>query len=542
MDPVDEITRTLDPGLSWNELRARFQWPRPSRLNIADAAVGRHARAEPGRLALRHLRADDRREDWTYGELDRAARRLANALAAHGVERGDRVGVRLAQSPQTLIAHLAAWRLGAISTPLSSLFGAEALTVRLRDAAAKALICDAAGLATLDRSALPALRLVVSTGGPGDGAVGWEALLEAASETQRAVDTDPEEPAFIAYTSGTTGAPKGALHAHRCLLGHLPGARLAHDFLPGRGDVMWTPADWAWMGGLLNVALPALCWRVPLISHRMEKFDPERAWALIREEGVSACFAPPTALRLMRQVPPGGAALRSLASGGEALGAGMLAWGREALGLEIAEFYGQTECNKVLTNCPRMFEPAPGSTGRAIPGHDVSVLDADGRPAPPGETGEIAVRRGSAAMFLGYWGRPDQTAEKFMGEWMRSGDEARMDEQGRFFFSGRTDDVITSAGYRIGPSEIEDCLARHPAIALAAAVGLPDPIRTEIVCAVVTLAPGASADGLEAALAAHVRERLGGHAAPRRVVVVEAMPITTTGKIMRRELRTRLSD
>lgn len=540
MDPVSEITRALDAGLSWERLRAEFRWPRPARFNIAEAAVGRHARAMPARLALRHLRADGRREEWTYGALDRDARRLANALAAHGVGRGDRVGVMLAQSPQTLIAHLAAWRLGAVSTPLSALFGADALGVRLRDAGAKALVCDAAGVAKLDRQETPELRLVVSIDG-GDGAQAWDALLAAASEAQEAAQTGPEDPAFIAYTSGTTGAPKGALHAHRALLGHLPGVRLAHDFLPRAGDVIWTPADWAWMGGLLNVALPALCWRVPLISRRMEKFDPERAWALIREEAVSAVFAPPTALRLMRQVPPGGARPRSLASGGEALGAAMLEWGREALGLDIVEFYGQTECNKVLSNCPRLFPAAPGSTGRAVPGHEVAVVSPEGRPLAPGETGEIAMRRGSASMFLGYWNRPDKTAEKFAGDWMRSGDEGVMDEDGRFFFSGRTDDVITSAGYRIGPSEIEDCLARHPAVALAAAVGLPDPLRTEIVCAFVTLRPGAAREGLEAALAAHVRERLGGHAAPRRVEVVEAMPTTTTGKILRRELRRQAS-
>ena len=536
----------LAPGLDWDALRAGFCWEIPGRFNIAEALVGARARAEPDRLALRHIAADGRVSEWRFGALDRAAARLANALAAHGVGRGDRVAVLLPQSPETLILHLAAYRLGAVAVPLFTLFGEEGLAFRLADSGAVALATDAANLPKIAaiRDRTPALGLVLCVDGPAEGALGWAETLARASEDHAPVGAAAEDPAFLSYTSGTTGPPKGALHAHRCLIGHLPGVRLVHDFLPRPGDVMWTPADWAWMGGLCNVMMPALYWGVPLISHRMEKFDPERAFALMAEQRVTCAFLPPTALKLMRGVAgPArfGLGLRTVGSGGEALGAELLGWGREALGVEIAEFYGQTECNKVLANNSAIMPVKPGSMGRAVPGYDIAILDAEGRELPPGETGEIAMRRGGAAMFLGYWGLPEKTAEKFAGDWMRSGDEGRMDEEGYVFFSARTDDVITSSGYRIGPSEVEDCLSGHPAVAMAAVVGLPDPVRTELVAAFVTLRADAPPmdDALRAELAAHVRTRLGAHVAPRLVERIDAIPTTATGKIMRREVKRR---
>jgi len=539
----------LAPGLSWDALRAGFRWEIPERFNIAEAMIGARARAEPDRLALRRLTADGAAEDWRFGAVDRAAARLANALEAGGFAPGDRLAILLPQSPEALIAHCAAYRLGGIAVPLFTLFGEEGLAYRLADSGAAALVTDAANLpkvvAIRDRT--PALRRVLCVDGPGEGAEGWAETLARASDAHAPVATRAEDPAFLSYTSGTTGPPKGALHAHRCLIGHLPGVRLVHDFLPRPGDVMWTPADWAWMGGLCNVMMPALYWGVPLICHRMERFDPERAFALMAAEGVTSVFAPPTALRLMRGVARPDRfdlRLRTLGSGGEALGAELLGWGREALGVEIAEFYGQTECNKVLANNPAIMAVKPGSTGRAVPGYDVAILDAEGRELPPGETGEIAMRRGGASMFLGYWNLPEKTAEKFAGDWLRSGDEGRMDAEGYVFFSSRADDVITSSGYRIGPSEVEDCLSGHPAVAMAAVVGLPDPVRTEIVAAFVTLRPDAPPldDALREALAAHVRARLGPHVAPRRIEVVDALPTTATGKIMRREVKRRTLD
>jgi acetyl-CoA synthetase len=539
------MQQPLERGRSWDELRAAFRWTLPPRLNLADGLCARWAREDPGRVALIHLHPDGRVERWRHLDVDRAACRLANVLAAQGIGRGDRVGVLLPQAPETLLTHLAAYRLGAIAVPLFTLFGAEGLAFRLADSGAVALVTDGANLSKLRgiRDTLPELRVVLCTDGAAEGAESLPDAMARARDSHAMAETGPDDPAFLSYTSGTTGPPKGALHGHRVLPGHLPGVALVHDFPPRPGDLFWTPADWAWVGGLCNILMPALAWGVPVLAHRMEKFDPERAFALMRDHGVRNSFLPPTALKLMRQVSDParfGVALRSVGSGGESLGTELLDWGRAALGQTIHEFYGQTECNMVLANNAAVTPVKPGSMGRAVPGYDVAILDSEGLEVPRGETGEIAMRRGGASMFLRYWNRPDKTAEKFRGEWMLSGDEGVMDEEGYVFFAARTDDVITSSGYRIGPTEIEDCLARHPAVGMAAVVGLPDPVRTEAVTACVVLregvAPGAS---LEAELAAHVRGRLGAHLMPRRVMFTESLPLTATGKIMRREIRRR---
>jgi acetyl-CoA synthetase len=325
------------------------------------------------------------------------------------------------------------------------------------------------------------------------------------------------------------------------LRGHLPGVELPHDFFPRPGDLFWTPADWAWIGGLLDVLLPSLFHGVPVLCHRFGKFDPEAAMALMAAHSVRNVFMPATALRLLQAAtPPAAPRLRTLASGGETLGGALLDWGRAVLGVTINEFYGQTECNLVVGNNAALFPPRPGSMGRAIPGHRVAIVDETGLELPPGRPGEIAIACPDPVMFLGYWNRADATAQKFRGNWMLTGDTGTQDEEGYFRFAARADDVITSAGYRIGPGPIEDCLCSHPAVAMAAVVGVPDPARTEIVKAWVVLKPGcAASDALAAALQAWVRERLAAHEYPRAVVFTDALPMTATGKIMRKELRQR---
>ena len=530
----------MDEEISWDAMRASYRWPRLRRYNIAVAVCDRWARAEPDRLALRYLRPDGEVRDWSYVQLARASRRLANVLRARGVGRGDRVAALLPQTPEALLTHLAAYRIGAVVVPLFTLFGEDGLRFRLADSGAKALVTDGPNLekALALRPELPELRAVFSIDDRTGGAHGFWQELGKAADAFRDEPTAANDPAMICYTSGTTGPPKGALHAHRVLIGHLPGISLAHEGLGRPGDCLWTPADWAWMGGLTNVLLPGLEAGVPVVAHRMAKFDPERAVALMRDLGVRNAFLPPTALRLMRQAGvsscPG---LRTVASAGEALGAETLEWGRGAFGRPINEFYGQTECNTVLGNCAAMAEVRPGSAGRAVPGHEVAILGAGGRRLGPGEAGEIAVRAPDPAMFLGYWGRPDKTAEKVVDGWLLTGDEAVMDADGYVFFSSRVDDVITSSGYRIGPSEIEDCLTGHPDVALAAVVGVPDPIRTEAVKAFVVLRAGADAGGLAETLIARVRARVSPHLAPREVAFVPSLPMTASGKIQRRLLR-----
>jgi acetyl-CoA synthetase len=521
-------------ALTYEAWRDGFRWEIPERFNIAAACCDRWADGS-GRVALIHLRQDGGLESISFDELRRRTARLANTLAAHGIKRGDRVAVLLPQVPETAVAHLAAYRIGAIAVPLFQLFGEEALEYRLRDCGATAIVTDAAGLAKLDpiRERLPDLRLVLSADRAGPGALDLHAEMARASDAHECLDTAAEDPALIIYTSGTTGPAKGALHAHRVLLGHLPGVEMPQDLFPQRGDLFWTPADWAWIGGLLDVLLPSLFHGVPVLAHRMVKFDPEIALALMARHGVRNAFLPPTALKMLRQVPEAarfGARPRSVGSGGESLGGELLDWGRAALGVTINEFYGQTECNLTLSSCGSLFAPRPGWIGKPVPGHVVDVIE-----------GEICVKAPDPVMFLRYWNKPEATAAKFRNGWLRTGDMGERDGDW-FRFTGRDDDVITSAGYRIGPAEIEECLMRHPAVAMAAVVGVPDPLRTERVTAVVVPTLGtAPTPALAAELQLHVKARLAAHLYPREVRFADALPQTATGKIMRRQIRQELA-
>src|SRR5207248_1010288 len=390
------------------------------------------------------------------------------------------------------------------------------------------------------RDRLPELRLVLCADGPADGAVDLHAAMDRAADRFEAVDTNAEDPAVIIYTSGTTGQPKGALHAHRVLLGHLPGVEYPHDGFPQPGDRFWTPADWAWIGGLFDVLLPAWHHGVTVVAHRPRKFDPAESLRLMAQYGVRNVFMPPTALKILRAsgATESGVRLRTLASGGESLSEDLIDWGRAAFGLTINEFYGQTECNLVVGNGAELPPVRPGWTGTAIPGHTVGIIDEEGRELAPGESGSIAYRHPDPVMFLGYWRNEAATAAKFRGDWLVSGDLGARDEAGYFRFIGRDDDLITSGGYRIGPGEIEASLQRHPAVALAAAVGEPDPIRTEVVKAVVVLKEGyAPTPRMAQELQEHVRARLAAHEYPRIVEFAKELPLTATGKIIRRALR-----
>jgi len=525
------------------EIRRRFVWRIPARYNIATDVLDRHADGSR-REALVELRGEGRRV-WDFDRLAELSRRLANVFAACGIGRGDRVGVLLGQQVETLLAHTAAWRMGAITVPLFRLFGPDALAYRLADSGVRLLVTDAEGEARVEavRAQLAELRHVIRVD-LHDPARGFWPLLERASDVHAAADTSCDDPAIIIYTSGTTGPPKGALHAHRVLLGHLPGVQMPHELFPQPGDRFWTPADWAWIGGLFDVLMPSLHFGVPVVAWRAGRFDPEEAVAVMAREGVRNVFMPPTAIRMLRQagVKPleAGVRLRTIGSGGESLGADVLEWGRAAFGITINEFYGQTEANLLVSNMASLLPVKPGSMGVAVPGHEVAVVDDEGRLLPPGAMGVIAVKRPDPVMFLEYLNRPDATAEKFRGEWMLTGDLGRMDEDGYFWYLGREDDVINTAGYRVGPGEIEACLQQHPAVGLCAVIGVPDPLRGEVPKAFVVPKPGfAPSERLAAEIRDFVKVRLAAHAYPREVEFVDSLPLTTTGKIRRSELRAR---
>lgn len=533
---------------SYDELQRNFIWRIPEFYNIGIDICDRHADGT-GRLALIFVDESRRCVRFTFDELKELSDRFANVLAADGLTCGDRVGVLLPQSPETAIAHIAAFKAALVSVPLFTLFGEEAIEFRLANSGAKAIVTDASGLAKITpiKDRLPDLARIYVVGadfaGAGqNGVVSFSDAIERASCHFVPAATRADDPALIIYTSGTTGNPKGALHAHRTLLGHLPGVELSHDFFPQPGDLIWTPADWSWIGGLIDVLFPAWHHGVPVVANRARKFDPDAAMALMAEHHVRNVFLPPTALKMMRRagVRNSGVRLRTIASGGESLGEELLGWGRETFGLTINEFYGQTECNMVLSNDSRLFPVHPGSMGRAAPGHDVRIVDDAGVEMPRGETGMVGIRRPDPVMFLGYWQDDAATRQKFAGDFLLTGDLAYQDEDGNFMFVGRNDDLITSGGYRIGPGEIENCLIKHPAIALAAVVGIPDPIRTEAIKAWIVLKEGyAASEALACEIQDFVRVRLAAHEYPRHVVFTDALPLTITGKIIRRELRAR---
>ncbi len=535
----------LPPIHDYEKLRREFRWAIPERYNIGVDVCDRWAAHDPSRPAILHVQPDGGIDIVSFGAMKEASDRFANALRAHGIGRGDRVAILLPQTPEAVVAHIATYKLAAIALPLSLLFGPDSLTYRLQNSGAKAIVTNKQGLEKLAGVGDTALKLIVSTDGIADGALSFQGLLQAASDAFVPEDTFANDPAMMIYTSGTTGQPKGALHAHRVLLGHLPGFELPHAGFPQAGDLFWTPADWAWAGGLLNALLPALHHGVPVVARRFDKFAPDEAYALMAKTGIRNAFIPPTALRMLRMAPLPRAQfdlqLRGISSAGETLGAETFAWGKEAFGLTVNEMYGQTECNLVLASSDQLGVSRAGAIGKPVPGHDVAVIDAEGQILKPDEIGQIAVRRPSPVMFLEYWGDAEATRDKFIGDWMTTGDQCVVDDDGYFHFIGRNDDVITSASFRIGPGEIEDCLLRHPAVALAAAVGKPDPIRTEIVKAFVVLKGDVETprDVLASELQGFVRTQLSAHEYPREIDFIDEMPMTTTGKIIRRILRER---
>jgi acetyl-CoA synthetase len=533
----------------YDELYQGFRWQVPPRYNIANACCGQWA-ADRSRFALYWEDESGAAAALTFWDVQAAANRLSNALAGLGVQRGERVAIMLPQRPETAIAYIAIFQMGAIALPLSHLFGPDALEYRLGHAEASVALVEPTTLPNLwsIRGKLSHLRTIIGVGGAREsGVLSYASLLEKSSARFAPLDTSCEDPALIIYTSGTTGPPKGALKAHRVMLGNVPGFVHSHDFFPQPGDMFWSPADWAWTGGLMDALLPAWLFGIPILGYR-GRFDAERAFYLLEKYGVRNSFLFPTALKLMMKAYPEpqkhfSLNLRSIMSAGESVGAPLIEWAREHLGVTINEMFGQTEINYVVGNCQAAWPVKPGSIGRPYPGHRVAVIDDKGHPLKNGELGEIAVHRSfngqpDPVFFLEYWKNPQATRDKFIGDWGCTGDQGRMDDDGYLWYQGRSDDVIKSAGYRIGPAEIESCLVRHPAVANAAVIGKPDATRGAIVKAFIVLQPGhLPTNNLVEDIQRHVRARLAPYEYPREIEFIDVLPMTTTGKVQRKELR-----
>jgi acetyl-CoA synthetase len=515
---------------TYEEMRARHRWEVPERYNIARDVCDKHER---DRLAMvwEDWRGEERRV--SFGELQDLSCRFANVLRAHGVERGDRVATLLPSLPETAGAFIGTYRAGAILLSLSVLYGDEGIEHRLRDSEAKAVVTDAA-----NRDRIPdgvAETVMVLDGGL------LEEMADAAVHFD-AVDTAADDPAQLYYSSGTTGRAKGILHAHRYLLGHEE-FEFCHDVRDG--ELFHGSGEWAWAAGICPLLGPWRYGAVALVQARKGGYDPEEHLRFLSKHGVENMFTTPTALRAMTGVEDAGkryplARLRITCSAGEPLNPEVIRWFREQFGVTVLDYYGLTESYPLCGNFPTV-EVREGSMGLPMPGWDVAILDEDEKPLPVGERGEICLRARSNPHYpIGYWNRPEDTEEDFGGDWFHTKDAATVDDDGYVWYAGRADDVIISAGYRIGPFEVESACVEHPAVKEAAAVASPDPRRGDIVKAFIVLTGGGQgSDELADEIKSHVRERHSAYAYPREIEFVDDLPKTLTGKIRRVELRER---
>ncbi len=532
-------------GRTYEEVYHNFKWQIPETYNIGVDVCDKWA-GDRQRVALIHVGPDDKERTFTFHELKGWSNRLANTLRANRVERGDRVGILLPQCPETLISHIAAYKLGAVALPLLTLFGSMALEYRLRDSQAACVITDSENLPKIlgIRGRLPFLKRVIALdAAPREGVLNfWESIAHGDDRFDPEA-TRPDDPALIIYTSGTTGQPKGTLHGHRILPGILPGFDFLHNLFPQKGDLLYTPLDWAYIGGSYDALFPSLHHGVPVLAYRPRKFDPEKAFFMMAKYRVRNLMVVPTVLRMMMSVLKNPRDryridLRSLTAGGETLGQKLYQWCRAQFGVELNEQYGQTECDLVVGFCSQVMPVVPGSIGKAVPGHVVEIIDEAGNPVENGTIGEIAVKKPDPVMFMEYWNNPDATASKYIGDWLRTGDYGKKDADGYFYFTGRADDLIESGGFRIGPGEVEACLISHAAVAHVCVLGVPDDVRGEIVKAFIVPRENFTADErLKEDIREFVKDKLEQHAYPREIEFLEEMPMTKTGKIRKDVLR-----
>ncbi|SIR82290.1 acetyl-CoA synthetase [Haladaptatus litoreus] len=580
--------------LSYEDAKNEFSWDTiPDDYNIAYDLLRKHDDLDA--TALEQYYLDGRHETYSFRDLDVRSNRLANGLSDLGVGRGDRVAVVVPQKPANPLTHLACWKLGAISLPLSILFGEDSLRYRLNDSGAKVVVVDSSVRATLDtvREDCPDLEHVIEVDRSDSVADGiapeggdenhsndsnhnndsndsydFDEFCTDRSESFGIAETTPDTPAIIIYTSGSTGPPKGVLHTHDLWLGHCPAfhmyfertgktvesgdsvesaesAELAESSGSPADSVYWTPADWAWIGALGDVLFPAWHYGETVVGCPMGGFDAETAYELLEQFSVTDTFLPPTAIRMMMGVENPTEtyelSLRNICSGGEPLTPEIIDWAATELdGVSVNELYGQTEANLLVANCGDWFPVRAGSMGKPVPGHEIAIIDPiSGEEKAIGDVGMIAVKReDDPIVFEEYWNQAEKTGAVTLDGWHLTGDLGSRDSDGYFWFKSRDDDVIITSGYRVGPGEVESAILEHPDVEQVGVVGVPDDTRGEIVAAFVQ--PASTRDGDDAfreEIRTLVRDKLAKYEYPRKIEFVAELPQTTTGKIQRRKLR-----
>jgi acetyl-CoA synthetase len=511
---------------SYEEVCARHRWRVPERYNVAADVCDKHPRDKLA-MVWEDWRGNERNVSW--GELQDLASKVANVLRERGVERGDRVAMLLPATPETAASFFGTWKAGAILLSMSVLYGDEGIRHRIHDSQAKVLITNEQNAERIEPNLVDEVLIL------------GDRLLADASTRFETADTAADDPAQLYYSSGTTGLAKGILHAHRYVLAHEEFI-YCHDVQPG--ELFHGMGEWAWAAGIAPLLGPWRLGATQFVFQRQGGFDPEQQLAVLSKHGVTNVFTTPTAMRAMMAIDEAGKRhpqqFRIVCSAGEPLNPEAIRWFRDQYGLTVLDFYGLTESYPLCANFPFM-EVREGSMGKPMPGWDVQLLDEDENPVAQGERGEICLRARSNPHYpLGYWNRPEESEETFGGEWFHTKDAAEQDEDGYYWYAGRADDVIISAGYRIGPFEVESACIEHPAVREAAAVASPDERRRNVVKAFVVLAEGHEpSEGLGEDIKRFVRERHSAYAYPRRIEFVDDLPKTLTGKIRRIELRER---
>ena len=531
-------------GSNYKRMYDGFRWRLPMRYNLATDLIDRVAFSAPNAVGLICETEDGQVHNYNFARLRALASRTANTFAALGARPGDCVAAVLNQSLEALLVHLGCWRAGVVSVPISISVDEEALAARLEASDARIIVTDSIRYPKVaeirERLSEPVQVLLIDGGEAGS--MDFHALLAKASESHTAADTTLDDLAFLSFTSGSTGQPKGVAFGHRMLPGHLPGFMFAYEHFGQPEDLCWTPADWAGGGGLSMSLMQGLWFGKPVVAFRADgAFDPERAFATMVKHGVRNLFAMPTMINLLRQAKvPDEVRLRSFISAGEAVGAELDEWSRASLGIHLNAVYGQSEANFLLAHVPAFMKAKPGSMGLPVPGYEIGVIDNDGNPLPDGATGQLALKRPHPVMMLYYWNDEAGTQRRYAGDWLLTGDMVYRDEEGYYWYRGRPEDMIRTAVGSVAPFSVEEAFTCHPLIAVAAAIGIPVDAGEQTIKVFVQPTSGTKINA-DAAVEVEkfARERLAATLMPRTIEFVEALPLTPTSKVARRVLRER---